>query len=55
MIEAIGNQIIGYQVIGRKFGPTLTIWKTKQQAEKYLKGLKSFKDDWRIIEVVIKN
>jgi len=53
---------IGYQVIGRKFGPTITIWKTKQQAEEYLKTLEEhlktlefFEDNWRIIEVIIKN
>lgn len=48
-------ETIGYQIIGRKFGPTITIWKTKQQAKEYLKTLESFEDNWRIIEVVIKN
>ena len=33
-------ETIGYQVIGRKFGLTITIWKTKQQAKRISKNFK---------------
>ena len=43
----------GYQVCGRKFGPTITIWATKEQAEQYMKEFqKSMPEEtWRIITV----
>ena len=46
----------GYQVVGETFGPTITIWPTKEQAQQYLeKEIKPLRpsDLWWIIKVRI--
>ena len=46
----------GYQVIGKTFGPTITIWPTKEQAQQYLdKEIKPLRSNetWWIIKVKI--
>lgn len=48
--------MVGYQVVGETFGPTITIWPTKEQAQQYLeKGIKPLRpnDLWWIIKVRI--
>lgn len=45
----------GYQVIGLRFGPTITIWPTLEMAKQYLQDIRSISsDEWRIIRVNIK-
>jgi len=46
----------GYQVVGKTFGPTITIWSTKEQAQQYLdKEIKPLRpnETWWIIRVRI--
>ena len=48
--------MVGYQVVGETFGPTITIWHTKEQAQQYLeKEIKPLRpnDLWWIIKVRI--
>lgn len=48
--------MIGYQVVGKTFGPTITIWPTKEQAQQYLdKEIKPLRpnETWWIIRVRI--
>ena len=48
--------LVGYQVIGLRFGPTITIWPTLEIAKQYLQDIRSISssDEWRIIKVNIK-
>jgi len=48
--------MLGYQVIGKIFGPTITIWPTLEMAKQYLQDIRSISssDEWRIIQVNIK-
>ena len=45
----------GYQVCGKTFGPTITIWPTKESANRYMETLKPLRPDdlWWIIKVQI--
>ena len=48
--------MVGYQVVGKTFGPTITIWPTKKQAQQYLdKEIKPLRpsETWWIIKVRI--
>lgn len=56
MIEKTGYQV-GYQVVGLRFGPTITIWPTLEIAKQYLQDIRSISssDEWRIIRVNIKH
>lgn len=46
--------MVGYQVVGKTFGPTITIWPTKEQAQQYLdKDIKPIRpnDTWWVMKV----
>lgn len=47
---------VGYQIVGLRFGPTITIWPTLEMAKQYLQDIRSVSssDEWRIIRVNIK-
>ena len=48
--------MVGYQVVGKTFGPTITIWPTKKQAQQYLdKEIKPLRpgESWWVIKVRI--
>lgn len=50
------TNFLAWQVIGRTFGVTNTIWLNKKEAEEYLEMMKQANshEQWRLIEVRVR-